>query len=401
MKVAPMPENELERLSSLYSYGILDTLPEKDFDAITKLASQICNTSIALITLIDKDQQWFKSKVGITDNSTARDISFCSHALLQPEKIMEIPDVRKDERFADNPFVTGPMKVAFYAGVPLVDHDGYALGTLCVIDSMPRALTPGQQEALRTLATQAMRLIELHRKNAEIEQTNKELQELNHELERYAFVIAHDLQSPCNQLITVAQLINDNYAAQMAVDGQQLVLYLKNSAENLKTFIHDILGHARTIHTNQVAKERFSFTELMEQVCSLSFVPPHCALEYAKDDTILYAPKALLSQILRELVYNAVKYNDKEKAKIKVTFKNDAREYIFGVEDNGKGFPIVMSEKIFELFQQIEVDHPAQENKGYGLGLNTVKKLVEKLGGTVKVTSKEGVGSTFTFTIRK
>ena len=159
-----LPLNENERLKALNGYHLLDTLPEEDFDNITYLASVICQTPISLITLIDKDRQFFKSRLGIDINQTHKDLSFCAHAINQPQILFEVEDVRLDERFHDNDFVTGQPKVAFYAGIALVDAAGFALGTLCVIDQKPRKLTFEQKEALTKLSKQVMFIIEARQK---------------------------------------------------------------------------------------------------------------------------------------------------------------------------------------------------------------------------------------------
>jgi len=168
MITPPIPENEQERLHALYEYEILDTLPEKDFDYLTMIASQICDTPISLITLIDASRQWFKSHHGIGVTETDRKYSFCAHAINTPQEMMVVPDTRLDERFADNPFVTGEPNAVFYAGVPLVTESGCALGTLCIIDNKPRALGEDQLEALRALSSQVVKLLELRRKNKEL-----------------------------------------------------------------------------------------------------------------------------------------------------------------------------------------------------------------------------------------
>ena len=154
-----IPANEKERLAALARYDTLGTLPEKDFDNLTKLASHICETPIALISLVDAEQVWFKSKVGIDVSESARNISFCGHAILGQE-LFEVPDARDDERFLDNPMVTGAPGIRFYAGVPLVTPGGDSVGSLCVIDSVPRYLVPRQREALTLLARQVMLLLE-------------------------------------------------------------------------------------------------------------------------------------------------------------------------------------------------------------------------------------------------
>ncbi len=160
--------DEQKRLSALKSYQILDTLSEEEYDRITRLAAQICGTKISLISLIDEDRQWFKSKYGIEATETPRDLAFCNHAIQTPNSIFIIEDATKDDRFKDNPLVQGDPNVIFYAGVPLVDQDQYALGTLCVIDNEPRKLSQGQIEALDTLSKSVINLFELRRKNVEL-----------------------------------------------------------------------------------------------------------------------------------------------------------------------------------------------------------------------------------------
>jgi PAS domain S-box-containing protein len=166
---APLPPNETARLENLRQYAILDTLPEQEFDDLTRLAALICGTPIALVSLVDADRQWFKSKVGIDEPETPRDIAFCAHAILQPD-IFVVPDALADERFRTNPLVTGEPKVRFYAGAPLVTKQGHALGTLCVVDRVPRDLSPEQREALRALSRLVVAQIELRRSVSDLSQ---------------------------------------------------------------------------------------------------------------------------------------------------------------------------------------------------------------------------------------
>ncbi len=158
----PIPINEAARLAALQKYAILDSEPEQAFDDLTLLASYVCETPVALISLVDEDRQWFKSKVGVSISETSRDIAFCASAIMQPD-VFVVPDTLQDERFRNNPLVTSEPRIRFYAGAPLINEEGYALGTLCVIDQKPRNIRPDQKEALRALSRLVLSQLEFRR----------------------------------------------------------------------------------------------------------------------------------------------------------------------------------------------------------------------------------------------
>ena len=164
---APIPTNEAERLAALKSYRILDTAAEQSYDDITALAAHICEVPIVIISLVDEYRQWFKSKIGLDVEQTPREIAFCAHAILQKEPFI-VTDATKDERFANNPLVKGETHIQFYAGFPLINPEGLALGTLCAIDRQPRRLSAKQEKAMQALQRQVMALLELRRVSARL-----------------------------------------------------------------------------------------------------------------------------------------------------------------------------------------------------------------------------------------
>lgn len=173
---APLPADEQARLSALQRYRILDTLPETAFDDLAQLAAFICDTPIALVSLVDDCRQWFKARIGLDATETPRNLAFCAYAILQPEDVLIVPDTLDDPRFATNTLVTGEPYIRFYAGAPLVTADGYSLGTLCVIDRQPRQLDAAQRQALQALSRQVISQLELRRNLAQLTQTTAELQ---------------------------------------------------------------------------------------------------------------------------------------------------------------------------------------------------------------------------------
>src|SRR5919202_736347 len=200
---AKLADNEAQRLEELLEYKILDTPEEEAFDDITRLAAYICGTPISLISLVDANRQWFKSKVGLEVAETPRDLAFCAHAIVSPSEPLIVPNALEDERFATNPLVLSDPNIRFYTGVPLVTPDNYPVGTLCVIDRIPRRLTSEQIEALMALGRQVITQMEL-RLALEKE---KELHELK---SRFISMASHEFRTPLTTILGSAELLQYN-----------------------------------------------------------------------------------------------------------------------------------------------------------------------------------------------
>lgn len=219
MQPAPLPSNEADRLKALQRYNILDTDAEEAFDDLTALASHICGTPIALISLVDSNRQWFKSRVGLDATETPRELAFCAHALLNPNEMLVVPNATEDERFAGNPLVTSNPNIRFYAGTPLVTPDGFPIGTLCAIDTVPRQLSPEQLEALRVLGRQVISQMELR----------INLVKLNRAVKRHKQVEAK-LRASDEQIVSFLEGITDAF---LALDPHWLVTYANYKAAKL------------------------------------------------------------------------------------------------------------------------------------------------------------------------
>ncbi|WP_379953195.1 ATP-binding protein [Dokdonia sp. R78006] len=396
--IAPQkPTNESKRLEVLKSYNLLDTLPEDAYDTITKLASYICNTPISLVTLLDADRNFLKSRRGIDIAESPRDISFCGHAILSEEPVFIVEDARLDERFQDNPLVRD-FKAIFYAGVPLRTSDGYALGTLCVYDHKPRTLSLEEQDALRGLAKQTVLLFEARKRNIDLAAAQNETAQRNDRLEDFARLVAHDLKSPLASIEGLLNLLKEDYLGENDEDFALYIKHLDTSAKSMRDYIDGLLKYYRA-DTLLATKEDTTLFTLVKDVADLH-KSSNVAIKI-EDDLKLVAVSAIaIDQILSNLVDNATKYNDKDAPTIQISGNESKDFYTISVKDNGAGIPEDKQEIIFDLFKTTGTKD-RNGRQGSGMGLATVRKLVEGLGGTISVSSVVGEGSIFTFTIRR
>ena len=391
------PVFEVERLENLKEYQILDTMPEQDFDDITMLASQICNTPISLVSLIDDSRQWFKSNHGLSIRETPREYSFCAHAINQPKEILVVADASKDPRFSGNPLVLNYPKVMFYAGVPLVSPKGLPLGSLCVIDSSPRDLSSAQKTALRALSNQVMTQLELRRKNIQLNNMYEELETNFKEIEQFSYIAAHDLKSPLNNIRGLIDIIVDENENVLTPDTQDYLNHVKESSEQLVELVDGILDYSRVTQISSNKREDVDLREMLEDIEKLLKKPANVTIKYELAIGHAFTSKVALKQILLNLISNSIKYLDRPEGLIVVSASETENCYIFSVSDNGSGIPADHLKDIFDLFKAIKL----RKNSGTGVGLSIVKKLVKKLNGDIFVTSTVREGTKFEFKLKK
>ncbi|MCF6132429.1 sensor histidine kinase [Flavobacterium wongokense] len=389
---AKMPLNEARRLRILEEYQILDTENEADFDEITKLASEICESPISTITFINTARQWFKSYVGLPNREGPRNLSFCAHAINETE-MFYIEDARTDERFYDSPLVLGDPNIVFYAGIPLIDKEGYALGTLCVIDTKTKKLTEFQEKALKTLAHQVMKLIELRKVNLKLQAKNEILKESYAELERFSQVVSHDIKSPLNNILGLTEMLKEEHCGVTNTEANLYIDLIKESSEKLKEYIDATLRAYKngTLATDE--KEFFYLNSVLKEC--IKMLNPKGEYEITLPENIeIFNFKSYFEQIFLNLIGNAIKYNDKEKVVINITVETRGDYYKIIVKDNGVGIPSDKLSKIFEMFYTLEQEDRFNNN-GTGIGLSSVKSLVKRCDGEISVNSNLGFGSEF------
>ena len=400
MKKPVLPPDEAERLAALKEYEILDSDREEEFDDITTLASEICQTPISLITLIDSNRQWFKSGHGLEVRETPRDYAFCGHALNHPDKTLIIPDSHKDERFADNPLVTGSPHVIFYTGVPLVNPQGYALGTLCVIDQKPRTLTEIQLKSLQLLAKQVVQLMELRKANRSLHKLKENLQARNTELEQFAYVVSHDIKSPLASIVLTAEMLRENFGDSIDEGNDQLLKVLNRASFKIINLVDGILSYYRGERALSEKADDFDLKSCIQSIVEVLKVSQPAEINYPPETVFIHTNKTALEQILINLLQNALKYGDKDMTRIDIRFREEESFYHFEVEDNGQGIAAEDQHRIFDLFTTLGI-RDRSGILGTGIGLSTVKKLVEKQGGEIRVRSTLQVGTVFEFSLVK
>jgi signal transduction histidine kinase len=378
---AALPPDEKQRLAALRSYGILDTPKEAAFDDITRIASYVCGTPIALVSLLDENRQWFKSEVGAGMQETPRDVSMCAHAVLQPG-LTEVPDTRLDRRFDRNPLVTGDPHLRFYAGALLRTPEGHALGTVCVLDTKPRNLTPEQRAVLLALARQTMAQLELRR----------------------ALMVAHRLQGYRSRLMAVAghDLKQPLQVIMMSVDGvrrriadgkdrERLELAL-NAGQQLADGLDQLAEESRLEDASGTPQVReFPVQDLFNSI--LATWRHHAErkglkIKVAHSSARIVSDPVMLGTIVSNLIGNAIKYTASGGLVIGCRRRGDM--LAIEVRDTGPGILEENYASVFEHFRQLD---PTSE--GLGLGLSIVKRTADLLGHPLQLESRVGRGSTF------
>lgn len=393
--------NEDKRLEALKSYEILDTNPEIEFDNITFLASTLCNTPISTITLIDKYRQWYKSKIGVEATESLRENSFCSLAIEKSSETIVVERLMEDADFRKVGLMNGLTDSGFYAGVPIKENGtGLILGTLCVIDYKNNSLSESQIKSLEILAEQTSKLFEMRRRFKKLTKNNEYLHLRYSELEKFAGVISHDMKSPLNNIISLIKLLKDDVDYKLSSDSVEYIDHIEECSIQLKNYIDGLLNFYKNDNIDFTLKKELNISHLIDEIKLMQKDFKNVNINYQSDYNTININKYALIQILNNLIGNGIKYNDKEIVEIKIDFSENASYYIIKVTDNGIGIDTKDYLDIYESFKILNVKD-RYGNYGTGLGLSTVKKIVDKLNGRIEITSELKKGTTFTLFLAK
>jgi two-component sensor histidine kinase len=378
--------NEQARLDALHSYDILDSTAEEEFDEIVRVVSDICDTPVSLISLIDLDRQWFKAKAGIDIAETPFDLSVCAHGILQPD-LLEIEDMTKDVRTIDNPLVQGEPRARFYAGAALTNEDGHALGMLCVLDYKPRKLSQSQRDLLQVMAKLVMRQIELRKVLKTERAAHLTLQDMldktNALLERNDTLrreIDHRVKNSLAQIAGFLRIQERQHK-----DEPQIARPLAEARGRVMTIVkvHDQLH--RAAEDDQVAIA--PFLENLVEAVSETRPPQLRGITVDADATRMPSDRIMsIGLAVNELIANAMKhaFPPGHEGRITASFRTEDHDHILCIADNGLGLPAGFDVK---------------DTKG--LGMRVTNSLAQQLGGALTYDSgKEGTSFTIRFPVK-
>ena len=397
MVVAPLTANSLERLKALNDYYAFDSLPEKDFEDFFAVFAELCATKPERIYIADASRHWMKSLGKELPDDAA--YSAFLHYDSKGKELTVVADTASDAAFAtDFPGLIA-AGVASYIQVPLFDVDGRHLGAVCVLGEHSFTPNCARLKAIAGMGDQVARQLDRTRKIGELKQLELEQRNAYADLEKFSSVASHDLRSPLNNIISLTNLINDEYAAVLDEDGKEYLNYLSNAARQLADLVSGILEYSKSSRLLVDNKEVVDMDELINEVFSLLHKPESLKLTHDAKGKKINTSRIAMKQILLNLCDNAIKYNDRPDATIEIGITEQKNMFLLQVKDNGPGIEEADQKRIFELFERVRSSAP--EKGGIGVGLSIVKRLVEKLGGAIRVVSAPGEGTAFVFSIPK
>ncbi|MEO6849871.1 MAG: HAMP domain-containing sensor histidine kinase [Mucilaginibacter sp.] len=393
MASSPLIIREEEHLLPFQPYNILDTLLEREFDELCALASAICQTPVALISLLEQEKHFIKSVVVHDDAIFTDQYAKYAETIAFSDDLLVINNPIKDTENADS-------AVAFYAGIPLINAEGQTMGSLCVIDMEKRSLSELQTAALKILAGQVMAKLELKKQDIELKKAYQALEDANQFTQKFAAMAAHDIKNPLSSISLTAEILKARLEKLKDEACLKLVNINISGIKKLNTLLDDMLAYSKDPTLLRDKKQFIDIPDFLIAVVAMLEVPENMDIKLPLKNFRIQASYVALEQIFINLFTNAIRYNDKEQGKIQVRFQMDNDFYYFEIEDNGIGIAKNYHDNIFSDNFTLRVTD-RYNKKGNGIGLATVRELVKALNGTISVKSEPGIGTTFFIALKR
>ncbi|MFW6253203.1 MAG: GAF domain-containing sensor histidine kinase, partial [bacterium] len=376
-------------------FDILDSETEKDYDDIVRLVADICDTPISNISFVDADRQWFKAAVGLDERETTRDVAFCAHTILTDDLFI-VEDATVDERFHDNPLVTGNPEIRFYAGMPIRTSTGANLGSLCAIDHKPRQLTERQRSALAVLSRHVATLLELRRAQRQNDEQNRQLKELSDLKSRLTAILAHDLRSPMTNIVSFISLLQNEAIG--ADEQQELLVELANTLKSTEYLLNNVIGWS----SRQLGEAPFEVRDIGLYALVREVTEPlarECAAKRNElvidiaTDLFVPSDRNVLIFIIWNLLTNANKFTREGILTVRAWHSEDT--VYLEVKDTGIGMSPERVQTLFDWNARRQTVGTDGE-RGAGLALLFCHDFLKKIGGSMRIESEVGTGTAFT-----
>ena len=395
------------RLNALYNTGLLDSQPEKDFDRLTGLAKRLLNVRVSLVSLVDRDRQFFKSSQGLPEpwassRQTSLSRSFCQH-VVSSRKPLIISDARNHPLVCKSQAIQD-LGVIGYLGIPLSTIDGQVIGSLCAITDQPRIWSDDDIDNLTDLAALTMKEIEvrfhlckLHQTEKVLQKRTQELQKSNRELEQFTHALAHDMGNPLNTISVSSELLRKRYEDLLDDKGQALLAALARSSNRMEGLLQDLRDYARAGHYTFEAKpvNLAALIESAREDLNAKIIESQAQI-HLESLPMVIGDETYLRLLFQNLLENAIKYRGEQAPLVEVTAAQVAECWHISIYDNGVGIAPNNFKTIFEPFKR---GCNTQQKPGSGIGLATCKRIVERHDGNIWVESELGKGSVFHFSL--
>lgn len=385
-------DNELKRLKNLISYSILDTLPESDYDSITKMASMICNSRVALISFVDHKRLFFKSRYGLDVSEAHEEFSFCASAIQSGDDIYIVENAFDDPVYKTNPLVVNAPNICFYAGVPIISEEGYPLGTINVIDSFARSIDRQQIEMLKMLGKQVENLLTLRKNRLKLKKSLDLLEVKNEDLENFAYIAAHDMKTPLINISSLITIFLNKDTEGLSPSQVKKLQVIGATADKLARLTDALLNYSK-MSLNGMVYVNINVEEVFKNIQHM-YKGERVHFNVYSDIKELYFTELGFYQIVSNLVINGIKYNDKEKVIINIELHDLKDVWQLRISDNGVGIAEEDFKSVFQSFSTLQTKD-RYGNYGSGLGLSIMKKMIQDHDGRVDIESNLNEGTTF------